>query len=189
MAFVYRAERNLNNGLNKNTGNTFPGEYFNKSSFVKDIDRQSSEFQSNSKRNLYLSNIENTPGPGSYERNILKYNYPYYHKKSKTKDIYEQIKRNLIPKDILNFLENNQNIAFNSSRQRFNYDLKEKKEYPGPGSYSPNGSSINAKTDYSTILLQNNTSKKSQSYNHSKIFPTTFSEYRTETIPSKGNLG
>ena len=189
MAFVYRAERNLNNGLIKNVGNTYPGEYFNKSSFVKDIDRQSSEFQSNSKRDLCLSKIENTPGPGSYERNILKYNYPYHHKKSKSKDIYEQIKMNLIPKDILNFLEKNQNIAFNSSRQRFNYNLEQKEEYPGPGSYSPNGSSINTKTDYSTILLHNNTSKKSQSYNHSKIFPTTFSEYRTETIPSKGNLG
>ena len=73
MAFVYRSERNMNNSLNKNSGNTFPGEYFNNSSFIKDIDRQSSEFQSNSKRELYLSRIENTPGPGSYERNILKY--------------------------------------------------------------------------------------------------------------------
>ena len=127
MAFVYRAERNLNNGLIKNVGNTYPGEYFNKSSFVKDIDRQSSEFQSNSKRDLCLSKIENTPGPGSYERNILKYNYPYHHKKSKSKDIYEQIKMNLIPKDILNFLEKNQNIAFNSSRQRFNYNIQPKK--------------------------------------------------------------
>ena len=190
MAFVYRAERNINYSLNKNTENTFPGEYFNNSSLIKDIDRQSSEFQSNSKRDLCLSKLENTPGPGSYEKNFLSYNnYPYYPKKSKPKDIYETIKMNLIPKEILNFFERNQNIAFNSSKQRFNYNLEQKKEYPGPGSYSPNGSSINPKTNYSTAIFQNNTSKKSQSYNHSNIFPTTFSEYRTETIPSKGILG
>ena len=187
MAFVYRAERNLNNILNKNVGNTYPGEYFNKSSFVKDIDRQSSEFQSNSKRELYLSNIEKTPGPGSYERNIINESHFPHHKKAKSKDIYETIKLNLIPKEILRFLEKSQNIAFNSSKKRFNYDLEPKN--PGPGSYSPNGSSMNAKTDYSTALFQNNSSKKSQSLNHSKIFPTTFSEFRTETIPSKGNLG
>ena len=186
MAFVYRAERNMNNGLNKNTGNTFPGEYFNKSSFIKDIDRQSSEFQSNSRRDLYLSNIENTPGPGSYERNILKYQYPPHHKKAKSKDIYEAVKINLIPKEILRFLEKKQNIAFNTRKQRFNYNTEQIN--PGPGSYSPNGSSINNKTNYSTVLFQNNSSKKSQS-NHSKIFPTTFSEYRKETIPSKGILG
>ena len=190
MAFVYRAERNLNNSLNKNTENTYPGEYFNNSSLIKDIERQSSEFQSISKRDLYLSKTENTPGPGSYERNILNNNnYPINYKKSKSKDIYERIKMKLIPKEILRFLERNQNIAFNSSKQRFNYNLEQKEELPGPGSYSPNGSSINAKTNYSTAIFQNNTSKKSQSYNHSNIFPTTFSEYRTETIPSKGILG
>ena len=158
MAFVYRAERNMNNGLNKNTGNTFPGEYFNKSSFIKDIDRQSSEFQSNSRRDLYLSNIENTPGPGSYERNILKYQYPPHHKKAKSKDIYEAVKINLIPKEILRFLEKKQNIAFNTRKQRFNYNTEQIN--PGPGSYSPNGSSINNKTNYSTVLFRNNSSKK-----------------------------
>ena len=192
MAFVYRAERNLNNELNRNTGNnTFPGEYFNKSSFVKDIDRQSSEFQSNSKRELNLSKIDNIPGPGSYERNIIKYTYPHYHKKAKSKDIYEAVKINLIPKEILRFLEKKQNIAFNSRGQRFNYKIDLDQNNIGPGSYSPNGSSsLNAKTDYSTILLQNNSSKKSQqSHDLSSIFPNTFSDLRTETIPSKGILG
>ena len=190
MAFVYRAERNINQSLNKNTQNTFPGEYFNNSSLIKDIERQSSEFQSNSKRDLYLQKPDDTPGPGSYETNFLNYNnYPYFHQKSKSKDIYEKIKMSLIPKEILRFLERNQNIAFNSSKQRFNYNLEQKKELPGPGSYSPNGSTINTRTNYSTAVFQNNISKKSQSYNHSNIFPTTFSEYRTETIPSKGILG
>ena len=190
MAFVYRAERNINQSLNKNTQNTFPGEYFNNSSLIKDIERQSSEFQSNSKRDLYLQKPDDTPGPGSYETNFLNYNnYPYFHKSSKSKDIYEKIKMSLIPKEILRFLERNQNIAFNSSKQRFNYNFEQKKELPGPGSYSPNGSTINTRTNYSTAVFQNNISKKSQSYNHSNIFPTTFSEYRTETIPSKGILG
>ena len=191
MAFVYRSERNMNNSLNKNSGNTFPGEYFNNSSFIKDIDRQSSEFQSNSKRELYLSRIENTPGPGSYERNILKYNFPPYHKKAKSRDIYEAVKINLIPKEILNFLEKKQSIAFNTTGKRFNYKGDFEQNNIGPGSYSPNGSlSINAKTDYSTILAQNNSSKRSQQQsNLSNIFPNTFSDYRTETIPSKGNLG
>ena len=191
MAFVYRSERNMNNSLNKNSGNTFPGEYFNNSSFIKDIDRQSSEFQSNSKRELYLSRIENTPGPGSYERNILKYNFPPYHKKAKSRDIYEAVKINLIPKEILNFLEKKQSIAFNTTGKRFNYKSDLEQNNIGPGSYSPNGSlSINAKTDYSTILAQNNSSKRSQQQsNLSNIFPNTFSDYRTETIPSKGNLG
>ena len=185
MAFVYRSERNLNNSLNKNTGNTYPGEYFNKSSFIKDIDRQSSEFQSGSKRELCLSKIENTPGPGSYERNFLRYEYHIpHHKKAKSKDIYEAVKINLIPKEILNFLEKKQNIGFNTRGQRFNYKYDIGKSSPGPGSYSPNGS-----TDYSTVLFQNNSSKKSQSYNLSNIFPTTYSDLRTETIPSKGILG
>ena len=185
MAFVYRSERNLNNSLNKNSGNTYPGEYFNKSSFIKDIDRQSSEFQSGSKRELCLSKIENTPGPGSYERNFLRYEYHIpHHKKAKSKDIYEAVKINLIPKEILNFLEKKQNIGFNTRGQRFNYKYDIGKSSPGPGSYSPNGS-----TDYSTVLFQNNSSKKSQSYNLSNIFPTTYSDLRTETIPSKGILG
>ena len=191
MAFVYRAERNINKISNQNTGNTFPGEYFNKSSFIKDIDRQSSEFQSGSKRDLCLSKIENTPGPGSYERNILRYEYPshHHHKKAKSKDIYEAVKINLIPREILNFLEKKQNIGFNTRGQRFNYKYDMEKSSPGPGSYSPNGSSINGKTDYSTAIFQNNSSKKNQSNNLSNIFPTTYSDYRTETIPSKGNLG
>ena len=87
MAFVYRADRNMNL-LNKYNNETFPGEYFNNSSFIKDIDKQSSEFQSNSKRDLYLSKLEDTPGPGSYERNLIKYNYQYKAKKQKPKDIY-----------------------------------------------------------------------------------------------------
>ena len=173
MAFVYRSERNMNNSLNKNSGNTFPGEYFNNSSFIKDIDRQSSEFQSNSKRELYLSRIENTPGPGSYERNILKYNIPPHHKKAKSKDIYEAVKINLIPKEILNFLEKKQNIAFNSTGNRFNYKNDLEQTNPGPGSYSPNGSlSLNAKTDYSTILFQNNSSKKK--VNNNKVILVIF---------------
>ena len=191
MAFVYRADRKINI-LNKEQNGTYPGEYFNQSSLIKDRDKQSSEFQSNSVRNLYDFNKNNeTPGPGSYESNILTYNNePQYHKRTKSRDIYEAVKNNLMSKEILKFLEKNQNIAFNSRGQRFNYmveDLEKKKKLPGPGSYSPNVSSLNVNTEYSTILNQNNSSKKSLDY--SKNFPTTHSNYRSETIPSKGNLG
>ena len=65
-------------------------------------------------------------------------------------------------------------------------DLEKKKKLPGPGSYSPNGSSINVNTDCSTVLNFNNSSKRSCDI--SKNFPTTHSNYRSETIPSKGNL-
>ena len=191
MAFVYRADRKINI-LNKEQNGTYPGEYFNQSSLIKDRDKQSSEFQSNSVRNLYDFNKNNeTPGPGSYESNILTYNNePQYHKRTKSRDIYEAVKNNLMSKEILKFLEKNQNIAFNSRGQRFNYmveDLEKKKKLPGPGSYSPNVSSLNVNTECSTILNINNSSKKSLDY--SKNFPTTHSNYRSETIPSKGNLG
>ena len=66
MAFVYSVERNINHSLNKNTQNTFPGEYFNNPLLIKDIERQSSEFQSNSKLDLYLQKSDDSPGPGYY---------------------------------------------------------------------------------------------------------------------------
>ena len=191
MAFVYRADRNMMTNM-KEQNSTYPGEYFNQSSLIKDIDKQSSEFQSNSIRALYNKSNMETPGPGSYESNILTRNEPpHYHKRAKTRDIYEAVKNNLMSKEIIKFLEKNQDIAFNSRGQRFNYmieDLEKKKKLPGPGSYSPNGSSINANTDCSTVLNYNNSSSK-RSYDYSKKFPTTHSNYRTETIPSKGNLG
>ena len=190
MAFVYRADRKINI-QDKEPNSTYPGEYFNNTSLVKDIDKQSSEFQSNSIRNIYAIKKNNdTPGPGSYESDIIKYNGPHYHKRAKSKDIYEAVKNNLMSKEILKFLEKNQNIAFNTRAQRFTYmveDLEKKKKLPGPGSYSPNGSSININTDCSTVLNLNNSSKRS--YDISKNFPTTHSNYRSETIPSKGNLG
>ena len=192
MAFVYRAERSIIQP-NKQENNTYPGEYFNQSTFIKDIDKQSSEFQSNSIRDAYGLNKSNqTPGPGSYENNSGTYFDPhyYYHKRAQSKDIYEAVKNNLMSKEIINFIEKKKDIAFNTRAQRFNYfvdDLEKKKKLPGPGSYSPNGSSINLNTNYSSVLNQNNSSKRS--FDYSKKFPTTHSNYRTETIPSKGNLG
>ena len=192
MAFVYRAERNISQTNNEKNG-TYPGEYFSQSTFIKDIDKQSSEFQSNSIRDIYgLNKSKQTPGPGSYENNIGTYFKPNYNsnKRAQSKDIYEAVKNNLMSKEIINFIEKNKDIAFNTRAQRFSYvidDLEKKKKLPGPGSYSPNGSSMNLNTDYSTILNQNNSSKRT--FDYSKKFPTTHSNYRTETIPSKGNLG
>ena len=64
-----------------------------------------------------------------------------------------------------------QNIGFNTRGQRFNYKYDMEKSSPGPGSYSPNGSSINGKTDYSTAIFQNNSSKKNKT-NHGTKFRT-----------------
>ena len=192
MAFVYRAERSINQPNQQKNG-TYPGEYFSQSTFIKDIDKQSSEFQSNSIRDfLDLNKSDQTPGPGSYENNIGINSKPaqHYHKNAQSKDIYDAVKKNLMSKEIINFIEKNKDIAFNTRAKRFNYvvdDLEKKKKLPGPGSYSPNGSSMNLNTDCSTILNQNNSSKRI--FDYSKKFPTTHSNYRTETIPSKGNIG
>ena len=193
MAFVYRSERNFNLSELEPNG-TYPGEFFNESSLVKNMDRQSPEFQSNSVRSQINGSRNEVPGPGSYGK-ILNYDdfYLTNPKRSKSKDIYEAVKNNLMSKEIIKFIEKNQNVAFNTRGDRFNYsidELEKKSKLPGPGSYSPNGSqTICANTDYSSIINNNNQSSPKRTFNASINFPTTYSSYRTETIPSKGNLG
>ena len=195
MAFVTRSERNFNLSDLEPNG-TYPGEFFNESSLIKNMDRQSPEFQSNSTRSPINGSRNDVPGPGSYGK-ILNYDdyYLNYPKRSKTrdKDIYEAVKNNLMSKEIIKFIEKNQGVAFNTRGDRFNYsidELEKKSKLPGPGSYSPNGSlTINGNTDYSSIINNNNQSFSKKTFNASINFPTTYTSYRTETIPSKGNLG
>ena len=193
MAFVTRSERNFNLSEFEANG-TYPGEFFNESSYIKNIDRQSPEFQSNSVRNPINDSRNDVPGPGSYGKILINDDYYFNHpKKSKTKDIYEAVKNNLMSKEIIKFIEKNQGVAFNTRGDRFNYsidELEKKSKLPGPGSYSPNGSlTVNGNTDYSSIINNNNQSSSKKNFNASINFPTTYSSYRTETIPSKGNLG
>lgn len=195
MAFVFRAERKINLQDNEKN-NAYPGEYYKESSLIKYIDKQNSVFQSVSSKSLINdpNKISDTPGPGSYEKNILYYDEMAFlnkEKKTKNNDIYQAVKANLMSKEILKFLEKSQNIAFNTRGGRFNYsieDLEKKSKLPGPGSYSPNKSSIINNSE-STAANNNSSkisSKESKIHQLEKGFP---SDYRKETIPSKGILG
>ena len=222
MAFVFRAKKDIKlSDIEQN--NVYPGEYYKENQLVKHIEKQSSEFQSKSTRNS-PDNKFNTPGPGSYEKNIIYYDiFGNFKKKKKLYNIYDTVKSNVIPKEVQKFLANNQAIAFNTRGGRFNYkieELEKEKSRPGPGSYSPNTSmslnskkALNTNNDNTTNNKSNNTmcinsynssktnnfsfnNKSFQSTNEntssSKLVKKTMnfnSDYRTETIPSKGNLG
>ena len=140
MAFVFRSKRDLKlSDVEQN--NVYPGEYYKEKQLIKDIEKQSSEFQSKSPRNLHIKKL-NTPGPGSYEKNIIYYDiFSNFKNKKKVYNIYDTIKTNVIPKEVQKFLAKNQAIAFNTRGGRFNYkidELEKEKNKPGPGSYSPN---------------------------------------------------
>ena len=226
MAFVFRSKRDLKlSDVEQN--NVYPGEYYKEKQLIKDIEKQSSEFQSKSPRNLHIKKL-NTPGPGSYEKNIIYYDiFSNFKNKKKVYNIYDTIKTNVIPKEVQKFLAKNQAIAFNTRGGRFNYkidELEKEKNKPGPGSYSPNTSMslnnkkilssnneytlnnkinnnsnicINSNNNLSTANnFSNNNNKSYQSTNEnttrSRLIKKTKSfnsDYRTETIPSKGNLG
>ena len=137
MAFVFRAKRNIKlSNLEEN--NHFSGEYYQEPQLVKNIEKQSSEFQSKSQRNLNINKF-NTPGPGSYEKNIQDQDlFGGFNQYRKPKNIIETIKMSVIPTDIQKFIQKYQSIAFNSRGKRFNYKNEElEKEKPGPGAYEP----------------------------------------------------
>ena len=217
MAFVYRAKRDIKLSSVEDN-NAYPGEYYKENEIIKDLDKQSSEFQSQTKRDLPSEQL-NTPGPGSYEKNILYYDdYSHLNKSKKIQNIYETVKRNVMPTEVQKFLTKNQAVAFNTRGGRFNYkfdELEREKNLPGPGSYSPGESvspnikriKINDHNKIATNINTNNTSsvlnnisssnnRSSQSTNNNtsrgtliKKTRTFNSDFRTETIPSKGNMG
>ena len=225
MAFVFRAKRNLKFS-EAEPNNIYPGEYYKENRLIKDIDKQSSEFQSKTTRNLAQSKF-NTPGPGSYEKDIIYYDiFGDYKKKKKSYNIYDSVKTSVIPKEVQQFITKNQAIAFNTRGGRFNYqidELERQKNVPGPGAYSPehpvslnkkknlninkeiNNKSkiidknicINTNNNNSSIINNISNSNRSQSTNDNsnksrlilKKTKSFNSDYRTETIPSKGNLG
>ena len=225
MAFVFRAKRNLKFS-EAEPNNIYPGEYYKENRLIKDIDKQSSEFQSKTTRNLAQSKF-NTPGPGSYEKDIIYYDiFGDYKKKKKSYNIYDSVKTSVIPKEVQQFITKNQAIAFNTRGGRFNYqidELERQKNVPGPGAYSPehpvslnkkknlninkeiNNKSkiidknicINTNNNNSSITNNISNSNRSQSTNDNsnksrlilKKTKSFNSDYRTETIPSKGNLG
>ena len=149
MAFVFRAKRDLKL-TNLEQNNLYPGEFYQEPQLIKNIEKQSSEFQSKSPRNL-LTNKFNTPGPGSYEKNILNQDiFSKFNQYKKPKNIIETIKMSVIPTEIQKFIEKYQSVAFNSRGKRFNYKNEElEKEKPGPGAYDP-------EVDYSHNNKNNN---------------------------------
>ena len=125
MAFVFRSKRNLK--LSEvESNNVYPGEYYRENQLIKDLDKQSSEFQSRTTRNLPLK-ILDTPGPGSYEKNIIYYDdlFSNFKKKKKIENIINTVKSNVIPKEVQKFIAKNQKIAFNTRGGRFNYKIDE----------------------------------------------------------------
>ena len=99
---------------NLEENNHFSGEYYQEPQLVKNIEKQSSEFQSKSQRNLNINKF-NTPGPGSYEKNIQDQDlFGGFNQYRKPKNIIETIKMSVIPTDIQKFIQKYQSIAFNS---------------------------------------------------------------------------
>ena len=159
MAFVFRAKRDFKlSELEEN--NRFPGEYYQEPQLIKNIEKQSSEFQSKSQRGLNTKKF-NTPGPGSYEKNMFEQDvFANLNKIKRPKNIIETIKLSVIPTEIQQFLEKYQSIAFNSRGKRFNYKNEElEKEKPGPGAYSPD-------INYSQTCKRNNSLDKNNNNNN-----------------------
>ena len=159
MAFVFRAKRDFKlSELEEN--NRFPGEYYQEPQLIKNIEKQSSEFQSKSQRGLNTKKF-NTPGPGSYEKNMYEQDvFANLNKIKRPKNIIETIKLSVIPTEIQQFLEKYQSIAFNSRGKRFNYKNEElEKEKPGPGAYSPD-------INYSQTNKRNNSLDKNNNNNN-----------------------
>ena len=210
MSYVYRSKKEINISDIK-LNNEYIREHQKKTVIIKDFEKQSSQFKSNTKRIFEEKN--NNPGPGSYEKHIMFYDIlnNYYKNKKKPLNIYDKVKMGIIPEEMLNFVKKNQGVAFNTRGGRFNYkneELEKEKKLPGPASYSPNTSTSyrrnhsNEKTDdnkgniINTSMKHNISSVDSKPYND-KINSNRFikknksfnPELRTESIPSKGNCG
>ena len=156
MAFVFRAKRDLKlSNLEQN--NLSPGEFYQEIPLIKNIEKQSSEFESKSPRNPVTYKF-NTPGPGSYEKNYFNQDiFSKFNQNKKPKNIIEKIKMSVIPYEIQDFIEKYQSIAFNSRTKRFDYKNEDlEKEKPGPGAYYPEVDYSNAKNNFKNNSLKNN---------------------------------
>ena len=147
MAFVFRSKRDIKLTSNEES-NIYSGEYHQEPQLIKNIDKQSPEFQSKSPRNLIKTKF-NTPGPGSYEKNNFDQDiFEKFTKIKRPKNIIETIKLSVIPTEIQEYIEKYKSIGFNSRAQRFNYKNEElEKNKPGPGAYEPD---INNKNNISS---------------------------------------
>jgi len=210
MSLVYNEKKEINLTETK-LNNEYIREYQKKTVIIQELDKQSSQFKSKTKRIYEEKN--NNPGPGSYEKHIMFYDLlnNYYKNKKKPPNIYDKVKMRIIPEEMLNFVKKNQGVAFNTRGGRFNYkneELDKEKKLPGPASYSPN-TSISYKRNHSNEKAENsksniiNTSMKhnissidyksnNDKINSNRLIKKNKSfnpELREESIPSKGNCG
>jgi len=210
MSLVYNEKKEINLTETK-LNNEYIREYQKKTVIIQELDKQSSQFKSKTKRIYEEKN--NNPGPGSYEKHIMFYDLlnNYYKNKKKSPNIYDKVKMRIIPEEMLNFVKKNQGVAFNTRGGRFNYkneEIDKEKKLPGPASYSPN-TSISYKRNHSNEKAENsksniiNTSMKhnissidyksnNDKINSNRLIKKNKSfnpELREESIPSKGNCG
>ena len=196
MAFVFRAERKLN----QNTNEIFdvgPGEYEQSKTYNNEnnsnIDYLKNSLQKNDhpfgsstskEEGSCLINPNDNPGPGSYDRDEKNLSYYNMLKKAQEKkkdlNLYTAVENNIIPPNLGKILKLNQKIAFNTRGLRFrnNSNNFSTDNNPGPGSYN-----IISSED---LILKNNRNKNKIKFNS---FVTTGSMYRKTTIPGKENFG
>ena len=210
MSLVYNEKKEINLTETK-LNNEYIREYQKKTVIIQELDKQSSQFKSKTKRIYEEKN--NNPGPGSYEKHIMFYDLlnNYYKNKKKPPNIYDKVKMRIIPEEMLNFVKKNQGVAFNTRGGRFNYkneELDKEKKLPGPASYSPNTSisykrnhsnekAENSKSNIISTSMKHNISTIDYKSNNDKINSNRLikknksfnPELREESIPSKGNCG
>lgn len=191
MAFVFRSERVLTTNISET--DVGPGEYIStipSQSHMKDI--LSSNLRppfntSSPRKNPFLTTVDNTPGPGAYEKILPTTEYDLYkefphlkHKNHNNRDFYKAVEFNVLPPLYIDAIEKKNKIAFNTRGERFNSltDLLNKtNSYPGPGKYNLSRS----------FIKKENQDKKTKI--KFKEFNTVLSPHRVSTIPSKETFG
>ena len=210
MSLVYKEKKEINLTETK-LNNEYIREYQKKTVIIQELDKQSSQFKSKTKRIYEEKN--NNPGPGSYEKHIMFYDLlnNYYKNKKRPPNIIDKVKKRIIPEEMLNFVKKNQGVAFNTRGGRFNYkneEIDKEKKLPGPASYSPNTSisykrnhsnekAENSKSNIISTSMKHNISTIDYKSNNDKINSNRLikknksfnPELREESIPSKGNCG
>ena len=185
MAFVFRAERKLN----QNTNEIFDNDPIEQSKTNNSIEymqkKNDHPFGSSTSKEegSCLINPNDNPGPGTYDRDEK--NISYYNMLKKTQEqkkdlnLFTAVENNIIPQNLGKILKLNQKIAFNTRGLRFKNDVNNlNNDSPGPGSYN-----IKSTED---MILKNNRNKNKIKFNS---FGTTGSMYRKTTIPGKENFG
>ena len=192
MAFVFRADRNIDT-VHTET-DVGPADYSPNKPTRSDINELISSnmrppFNTSSPRKSpFITTVESTPGPGSYEKIIpvtqydLYKEFPHLKKNHEKRDFYKAIEYNVLPPLYIDALENSLKIGFNTRGERFSTYSNSMCSFntnPGPGRYNL------AKSFIKPQNIKNSTTSKI-SFRES---PTVLSSNRVATIPSKEMFG